>query len=202
MSSSPIGILWTILSIMVAGICSFAFMQPYWILEPDKLNCFGVLNYCVKDPRSQDKVRQFCGFYGGVFNYFSIPSTSWKATCALFGGGIALMGLSCLFCFFMNVAPKAHVRRLSLISGNIQVLAVASLITGLVVYPLGMKSPLIRHYCYGADSFDPGTCQVGWGYMLGIMGTGLSIFCPIMAHYVDVKVHDENPVIVTPVTFV
>ena len=93
--STPIGILWTLLSIMVAGTCSFSFLQPFWFIEPETFDSFGMYSYCIAVSRGKsgggsrsysqsragdvDKGKSHvCGIYGGTFHFSNLPSNSWQ----------------------------------------------------------------------------------------------------------------------------
>ena len=66
------------------------------------------------------------------------------------------------------------------------------MVAGLLVFPLGLDSRFVQHYCEGATAYFSGGCQLGWGYMLGIMGAALAMFCPFLSQYTDMKVHDTT----------
>jgi hypothetical protein len=68
-------------------------------------------------------VREFCGFYGGLFSFSSIPTTAWKASFALIGAGCIVMAISCFCCFLMHLLPKGYDRKMAIWSGHIQILA-------------------------------------------------------------------------------
>ena len=70
-------------------------------------------------------------------------------------------------------------------------LAVLIMVSGLIIFPLGLDSRYARAYC-GSRSrmYHADACELGWGYMLGIMGTGLAMFCPFLSQYTDMKVHE------------
>ena len=70
--------------------------------------------------------------------------------------------------------------------------AVMILILGLVVYPMGLDSRFVAHYCPGAGTYSSGQCFIGWAYMLAIMGTALSVFCPFLSQYTDMKLVDQG----------
>lgn len=59
------------------------------------------------------------------------------------------------------------------------------LIAAIFTFPLGLDSKFARHYCPGARMYNGGTCHVGWAYILGVMATALSIFCPFLSQYTD-----------------
>ena len=72
------------------------------------------------------------------------------------------------------------------------VFAVLIMIAGLLVFPLGLESRFVQHYCHKSRAYHAGACTIGWGYMLGIMGTALAMFCPFLSQYTDMKVHEPT----------
>ncbi len=69
-------------------------------------------------------------------------------------------------------------------------ISVLIMVCGLLVFPLGLESRFVQHYCDQSSAYQPGACQLGWGFMLGIMGTALAMFCPFLSQYTDMKVHE------------
>ncbi|KAG8008269.1 hypothetical protein GBF38_019364 [Nibea albiflora] len=63
---------------------------------------------------------------------------------------------------------------------EIQVFIMAA---GLLVYPFGLNSSLVRSFCGDSDIYYAGECQIGWGYMLAIVGVMLTVFLPFFAKY-------------------
>ena len=68
------------------------------------------------------------------------------------------------------------------------------LIAGLTLFPLGLRSSLVRQHCGRTRLYDAGYCQVGWAYMLAIIGTALAMFSPFLAQYTDVSLHERSHV--------
>lgn len=64
---------------------------------------------------------------------------------------------------------------------------VVVLTAGLVVFPVGLDSPVVQHYCPGAEIYKPGGCQIGWAYLLAIVATSLAFFAPFLAQYTDIS---------------
>ncbi len=120
--STPIGILWTLLSIMVAGTCSFSFLQPFWFIHPETLNSFGMYSYCVRDLRYKP-VSQVCGIYGGNFHFSNLPSNAWQAACVLYGGGCAFLCLGAMCAIMTLCLPYLCDKRLAIFTGYIQTMA-------------------------------------------------------------------------------
>uniref|UniRef100_A0A8C3JMJ7 Uncharacterized protein n=1 Tax=Calidris pygmaea TaxID=425635 RepID=A0A8C3JMJ7_9CHAR len=42
--------------------------------------------------------------------------------------------------------------------------------SGLLVYPFGFNSAIVKRFCENSDIYYAGDCQIGWGYMLAIVG--------------------------------
>lgn len=61
--------------------------------------------------------------------------------------------------------------------------AVFIMAAGLLVYPFGLNSSLVRSFCGESDIYYAGECQIGWGYMLAIVGVMLTVFLPFFAKY-------------------
>lgn len=61
--------------------------------------------------------------------------------------------------------------------------AVFIMAAGLLVYPFGLNSSLVRSVCGESDIYYAGECQIGWGYMLAIVGVMLTVFLPFFAKY-------------------
>lgn len=61
--------------------------------------------------------------------------------------------------------------------------AVFIMAAGLLVYPFGLNSSLVRSFCGDSDIYYAGECQIGWGYMLAIVGVMLTVFLPFFAKY-------------------
>ncbi|KAK2149060.1 hypothetical protein LSH36_469g00028 [Paralvinella palmiformis] len=64
------------------------------------------------------------------------------------------------------------------------------MIAGLAIYPLGLDTKFVRHYCSSARMYDAGDCQIGWSYLLGIVGTSLAIFTPFLSQYTDLNLQE------------
>nr|KAG5686818.1 hypothetical protein BaRGS_032035 [Batillaria attramentaria] len=90
----PVLLLWSLLSAVVAGTCSFTFLQPFWFVHDDLTHAFGLVSYCYANTRNGDE-QETCSAYGGNFRLGSIPSGAWQASCVLYGAGC---GLACVDC--------------------------------------------------------------------------------------------------------
>uniref|UniRef100_A0A8C3HSL7 Transmembrane protein 211 n=1 Tax=Chrysemys picta bellii TaxID=8478 RepID=A0A8C3HSL7_CHRPI len=55
--------------------------------------------------------------------------------------------------------------------------------SGLLVYPFGLTSATVKKFCENSSIYNAGDCQIGWGYMLAIVGVMLSVFLPFFAKY-------------------
>ncbi|GFR97130.1 hypothetical protein ElyMa_000984500 [Elysia marginata] len=48
---SPVSLLWTFLSVLLAGACALSLATPCWMVHPDHIHSFGLFNLCVRDRR-------------------------------------------------------------------------------------------------------------------------------------------------------
>ncbi|KAK2525408.1 Tmem211 [Columba livia] len=80
-----------------------------------------------------------------------------------------------------------HVRMLL----SIRVFIMAS---GLLVYPFGFNSATVKRFCENSDIYYAGDCQIGWGYMLAIVGVMLSVFLPFFAKYAPKEHISPTPI--------
>lgn len=123
---TAVSLLWSLLSLLVAGSCAFSFCYPSWITHPDRLHSFGLFTQCARDPRAPHP-RAACQGYGpgGGVDVGSIPSGAWQASTLLFGSGTGLQCLGALVTLLLLVLP-AHPysgHRLALLCGYMQTLA-------------------------------------------------------------------------------
>ncbi|XP_025092432.1 transmembrane protein 211-like [Pomacea canaliculata] len=187
---SPVLLLWSLLSVLVAGTCTFTFLQPFWLVHSDLLHAFGLVAYCYSGSSHHDD-RETCSAYGGNFRLGSIPSGAWQAACVLYGAGCVLACLGALLSLCSACMPGHCRRRVTRAGGYVQTVSVLIMIAGLLIFPLGLSSKFFRHYCGdSAAAYNSGHCLIGWSYMLGIMGTALSIFCPFLSQFTDMKASD------------
>ncbi|XP_013410515.1 transmembrane protein 211-like [Lingula anatina] len=189
--ATPISLLWTLLSMLVAASCAFSFMQPYWIIDFEQWNSFGIYSFCYQENHSPDRTvhHHHCRIYGGHFDFSFFPSSAWQASCVLFGGGCAFLCFAAILAITSLCLPSACDKKVALSAGYMQLVAVLIMIAGLIVYPFGLDSRLVSYYCGKTGIFNSGDCHFGWAYMLGIVGTALAMFCPFLAQYTDTKAY-------------
>ena len=48
---SPVSILWTFLSVLLASACALSLATPCWMVHPDHIHSFGLFNVCIRDRR-------------------------------------------------------------------------------------------------------------------------------------------------------
>ena len=116
---SPILVIWVLLSILVAGTCTFSFLQPFWFLHEHFTHSFGIISFCFGDTRLF-YVHEVCGSYGGNFNLGSIPSGAWQAACVLYGGGCGLLSLGALLATCVVCIPLDFRKRTTRLAGYTQ----------------------------------------------------------------------------------
>ncbi|KAJ8342869.1 hypothetical protein SKAU_G00327970 [Synaphobranchus kaupii] len=102
----------------------------------------------------------------------------------LCSGGCALLAVSSLLAIITIFLPSgACERRICTLAGYMQMAAVFIMASGLLVYPFGLNSTLVRSFCGDSGVYYAGECQIGWGYMLAIVGVMLTLFLPFFAKY-------------------
>ncbi len=78
------------------------------------------------------------------------------------------------------------------INFSISVVPVVIMIAGLVAFPVGLDSQFVRHYCRDARAYHGGSCQIGWAFLLAIVGTSLSVFTPFLSQYTDLVLQEAS----------
>ncbi|XP_045080501.1 transmembrane protein 211 [Coregonus clupeaformis] len=181
---SCVGCFWVFLSYALVAICSFSFISPAWIVKDHLKNkdsvSFGLLWHCSE---SLDHMYR-CYTFGGLGKFAEIPSSSWQTSAVLCSGGCALLAVSSLLAIITIFLPSGGCeRRICTLAGYMQMAAVFIMGSGLLVYPFGLNSTLVRSFCGDSDIYYAGDCQIGWGYMLAIVAVMLTLFLPFFAKY-------------------
>ncbi|XP_011482018.1 transmembrane protein 211 [Oryzias latipes] len=190
---SCVGCFWVLLSSALVAVCSFSFISPAWIVKEtprsghqhphphDKGSVsFGLLWHCSE---SLDRMYR-CYTFGGLGRFAEIPSSSWQTSAVLCSGGCALLAVSSLLAIITVFLPSGGCeRRACTLAGYMQMAAVFIMAAGLLIYPFGLNSSLVRSFCGDSDIYHAGECQIGWGYMLAIVGVMLTVFLPFFAKY-------------------
>ncbi|XP_064208370.1 LHFPL tetraspan subfamily member 7 protein [Anguilla rostrata] len=181
---SCVGCFWVLLSSALVAICSFSFISPAWIVKDHLKNkdsvSFGLLWHCSE---SLDHMYR-CYTFGGLGKFAEIPSSSWQTSAVLCSGGCALLAVSSLLAIITIFLPSgACERRICTLAGYMQMAAVFIMASGLLVYPFGLNSALVKSFCGDSGIYYAGECQIGWGYMLAIVGVMLTLFLPFFAKY-------------------
>lgn len=181
---SCVGCFWVLLSSALVAICSFSYISPAWIVKDHLKNkdsvSFGLLWHCSE---SLDHMYR-CYTFGGLGKFQEIPSSSWQTSAVLCSGGCALLAVSSLLAIITIFLPGgACERRICTLAGYMQMAAVFIMASGLLVYPFGLNSNLVKSFCGDSDIYYAGECQIGWGYMLAIVGVMLTLFLPFFAKY-------------------
>ncbi|KAK6322408.1 hypothetical protein J4Q44_G00072000 [Coregonus suidteri] len=107
-----------------------------------------------------------------------------KTSAVLCSGGCSLLAVSSLLAIITIFLPSGGCeRRICTLAGYMQMAALFIMGSGLLVYPFGLNSTLVRSFCGDSDIYYAGDCQIGWGYMLAIVGVMLTLFLPFFAKY-------------------
>ena len=59
----------------------------------------------------------------------------------------------------------------------------------LLIFPVGFQSRVVRHYCHNTGMYHTGICELGWAYVLAIIGTALAMFLPYLSQYTDFRLN-------------
>lgn len=144
---SPVSLLWTFLSVLVAGTCLLSFLTPYWTVHPDHVHSFGLFNLCIRDLRFSHP-RPLCMNFGHQPYYLStrifiaatssnttddevaldygsvdiarIPSGAWQAACLLFGVGVFVQIIGAVVSLVVLLLHEPWHHRVALINGYMQ----------------------------------------------------------------------------------
>ncbi|XP_018610581.1 transmembrane protein 211 [Scleropages formosus] len=181
---SCVGCFWLLLSSALVAVCSFSFISPAWIVKEQLKNkdsvSFGLLWHCSE---SLDHMYR-CYTFGGIGKFAEIPSSSWQTSAVLCSGGCTLLAVSSLLAIITFFLPSGSCeRRVCTLAGYMQMASVFIMASGLLVYPFGLNSALVKSFCGDSDVYYAGECQIGWGYMLAIVGVMLTLFLPFFAKY-------------------
>ncbi|XP_028563150.2 LHFPL tetraspan subfamily member 7 protein [Podarcis muralis] len=211
---SCVGCFWVLLSSCLVAVCSFSFLSPAWIvkergggrrlvvataaaLEGSEGGAgggevsFGLLWHCSESLRHMYD----CYTFGGLGRFSEIPSGSWQTSAVLCSGGCALLAFSSLLAVIVIFLPSGPCeRRVCTLAGYIQTAAVFIMGFGLLVYPFGLGSTAVQRHCENSSIYYAGDCQIGWGYMLAIVGVMLSVFLPFFAKYAPKEHASPTPI--------
>ncbi|XP_061659307.1 LHFPL tetraspan subfamily member 7 protein isoform X1 [Syngnathoides biaculeatus] len=200
-----VGCFWVLLSSALVAVCTFGFISPAWIvteqLRTDNLHhghrhkkesvSFGLLWHCSESP---DHTYRCYRTFGGLGKFAEIASTSWQTSAALCSGGCALLAVGSLLAVVGVFLPGGGCeRRFCALAGYTQMAAVFIMAAGLLVYPLGLNSSLVRSFCGDSHVYDAGECRMGWGYMLAVVGVMLTLFLPFFAKYAPKEQASPTP---------
>nr|XP_056721392.1 LHFPL tetraspan subfamily member 7 protein [Euleptes europaea] len=198
-----VGCFWALLSWCLLAVCSLGFLSPAWVVRErgarrglapaaaDGEGGFGLLGHC---PEPRRRARD-CGALGGLARFGDIPSASWQTSAVLCSGGCALLAFSSLLAVIVIFLPSGPCeRRVCTLASYIQTAAVFIMGSGLLVYPFGLGSAAVRRHCENSSLYYAGDCQIGWGYMLAIVGVMLSVFLPFFAKYAPKEHASPTPI--------
>ena len=129
--------IWTLTSLLVAGVCTICLLQPCWIIHPLTFSSFGLCSYCLNpgasiNPRGTIVYRKpdaysqvvvpnpygagpHCEFYShapgfGSLRLEALPSGAWKAACVLYAGGCAVFCLTAMISVLTACLPDQPYR--------------------------------------------------------------------------------------------
>lgn len=164
--SRSIGVLWAVFSMSFAIINVIVFVQPQWLGDTELsrgTGYFGLWKSCRLLQDGQDLLCQ-----GKLNDLSSIQITAFKVATIF----VALSTLMILLCIiFMLLFFFAHPCTVFQICGWLQFICGICLVSGVLIFPAGWDSPLVKEVC-GSDagSYSVGQCSIRWAYILAIIG--------------------------------
>ncbi|XP_059573325.1 LHFPL tetraspan subfamily member 7 protein isoform X2 [Alligator mississippiensis] len=124
-----------------------------------------------------------------------LPQAQDETSAVLCSGGCALLAISSLLAIIAVFLPSGLCeRRVCTLAGYMQTAAVFIMASGLLVYPFGLNSATVKKFCENSAIYYAGDCQIGWGYMLAIVGVMLSVFLPFFAKYAPKEHISPTPI--------
>ncbi|XP_078278335.1 LHFPL tetraspan subfamily member 7 protein isoform X1 [Rhinoraja longicauda] len=187
---SGVGCLWVLLTSCLLAVWSFSIISPAWIVrvQGKESASFGLLWHC-------SEVVYNCYTFGSLGSFADIPTGSWQTSAVLCSGGCVLLAASALLAIVTIFLPCGQCeKRICTLAGYMQTTAVVIMASGLLVYPFGLNSSIVRKYCGDSSVYHAAECQIGWGYMLGIVGVTLAVFLPFFAKYAPKESLSPTPI--------
>ncbi|CAD5228905.1 unnamed protein product [Bursaphelenchus okinawaensis] len=180
-----IGYWWVILSGLSSLCLLSGFYVPHWIIGQISLNgrfytvylsAFRRCNFPVFDQELlQFRIVNECGTYEDLAH---IPSIYWQFSmltmaCASFLS-LLLMFILIPACCLDNILNK----QTAVLIGLVQVMSAVSISVGCILFPMGWDTQEVRDSCgTNADKFLLGDCELGWAYIILLVGAGLMLVC-------------------------
>lgn len=196
-TSWPVTGVWSALSVAVAVVCSFSFLQPAWFLRKDAHYAsgalvlqFGLFSFCLLDPRHTPPL--VCRTFQEDRQHSS--STLWPVVCVLCGSAALVLDI-CAILALVTLALPSHLwrKRVAYLTGHVQLGAVLTILLGVLLYPLGLGSDFVRHHCGdSAAPFWAASCELGWAFMLTLVTALIGLYCPVLARFtVSAALHPD-----------
>ena len=120
-----------------------------------------------------------------------------KATAILYSIGCALLFMSGIFLIVGMLIPKIKALNsfsIFAICYILQMCAILLFLVALVVFPAGFGAPFITQFCAPSYSYNSGSCNIDWAYILGMVFTAATSFLPPLAVF-SMNVVDDLPFI-------
>ena len=120
---SAVGGLWTLLSLIIAGLSGFIHRRT--------LHSLGMYSFCLREgepaqvthSRREGPFTHACGLYGGYFDFANLPSNAWQVACVLYGGGCVVLAVCAILSLMVLCLPRPWDTRLAAVAGYIQTTA-------------------------------------------------------------------------------
>lgn len=164
-NSRAVVVLWAFFTIVFLILNIVVFIQPQWIGDSGEsavAGFFGLYRRCEEMSVGDDFV---CS--GDIFEFSSVLNSYFKASAVMVGVS-CLLFIVCVACFFLflllNTATVLQTCAwFQLCSGFLMLISC-------IVYPAGWDDPDVQIVCgLQADKYDPGVCDIRWGFILAIV---------------------------------
>eukprot|EP00051_Salpingoeca_urceolata_P018925 m.269987 g.269987 ORF g.269987 m.269987 type:complete len:256 (+) comp19307_c4_seq1:83-850(+) len=190
-----VNVAWSALLFLAVLLCTLAFASPAWLVvgETDALRYrmseirLGLLGAC----RTRLREGATCGRWGS--SVFGIPHNLWQVAVFCCAGAV-MIGWVTWMCSVLGVLQHTLHQRVRVMVGIVVLLLVlcasvfgmALLETNPAQNPeMGPAAP-----CVGASVFNTGSCSLGPGFALFVLGLALLLVAMATAHQVqDAKVY-------------
>ncbi|CAG2213858.1 unnamed protein product [Mytilus edulis] len=180
--------IWILLTIAITILTIFCIFNPAWYIHNNHIHSFGLTVFCEGLSTEDQQIQSRCQTYGGTFGLANIPSGAWQASFLLISTGAFSFGVTVILGILIHCIRERYVYSISSLVLYLQTSAVLLMISALVTFPVGLSSHYFRYYCGDSASvFYSANCSIGWSYMLAIMSVSLSIFCPVLWCFKEMK---------------
>ncbi|XP_067932102.1 LHFPL tetraspan subfamily member 7 protein-like [Watersipora subatra] len=178
--------IWVAINVTIFGFCSFSLFQPSWLVNGQTKGSLGLVKYCEVGVSPSSELEK-CHYYSKSASVLpTLESLPWQLAVILYLISSAVLGVSAVLSSLCLCIPQmSTVDKITLLSGFQQLIAGILLLTSLVIIPIGFEEPGVREICGDTSGlYNPGTCYIGWSYIIPAGCCALCFSLPLLSHYV------------------